>query len=136
MAAGSHSNNSERRFFMRRGRMSVLLADVVEECRTSKKTGALFVVVNSSEYLARFYFKDGDAYRLSYGPLKGRECLELIDCFDYGKAVFFNGLRIPRAPASELPSTQEIVNILRACGKTVQQSAVRGPDAVVERAAA
>lgn len=97
-----------------------LFADVLQEYHTGKKTGALFVTVaEASENLIRFYFKDGNIYSISYGPAKDKECIEILDCYDLGKIVYFDGLKTPSA-SSGLPSTGEIINIVRKSGKQVQ----------------
>ncbi len=97
-----------------------LFADVLQDCHSGKKTGALFVsVAEASENLIRFYFKEGDIYSLSYGPIKDRECLDIIDCYGLGKVVYFDGLKTPSISAG-LPNTEEIINAARKGGKQVQ----------------
>ncbi len=96
-----------------------LFADVLEDCHAGKKTGALFVsVTEASENLIRFYFKEGNIYSVSYGPVKDRECLDILDCYDLGKVVYFDGLKTP-AGSPGLPSTEEIIKNARKSGKTV-----------------
>ena len=96
------------------------LTDVLQEYYTGKKTGALFVsVAEASENLVRFYFKDGNIYSLSYGPVKDRECLDILDCYNFGKAVYFDGMKAPSASAG-LPSTPEIISMVKNSGKQVQ----------------
>lgn len=97
-----------------------LFADVLQEYHAGKKTGALFVTVaEASENLIRFYFKDGNIYSISYGPAKDKECLEILDCYDLGKIVYFDGLKTTSV-SSDLPSTGEIINMARKSGKQVQ----------------
>jgi hypothetical protein len=97
-----------------------LFADVLQECHTEKKTGALFVTVaEASENLIRFYFKDGNIYSISYGQAKDKECIEILDCYDLGKTVYFDGLKAPSATPG-LPSTEEIITTVRKSGKQVQ----------------
>ncbi len=98
-----------------------LFADVLDQYHKEKKTGALYVsITGSSENLIRFYFKDGDIYCLTYGPAKDRECLDILDCYDLGKAVFFAGMKSPTAPTGNLPNTDQIIAQARKCGKQVQ----------------
>jgi hypothetical protein len=100
-----------------------LFADVLQEYCAGKKTGALFVsVAEASENLVRFYFKDGSIYSVSYGPIKGKECLDILDCYSPGKAVFFDGMKAPLA-SSDLPSTDVIIKTIRKSGKQVQVDA-------------
>jgi hypothetical protein len=97
-----------------------LFSDVLQECHTAKKTGALFVTVaEASENLIRFYFKDGNIYSISYGQAKDKECIEILDCYDLGKVVYFEGLKAPSASPG-LPSTGEIIATVRKSGKQVQ----------------
>ena len=102
--------------------MAVLkqLADVLQGYYTGKKTGALFVsIAEASENLVRFYFKDGNIYSLSYGPVKDRECLDILCCYTFGKAVYFDGMKSPSASA-DLPNTPDIITLVKKCGHQVQ----------------
>ncbi len=97
-----------------------LFADVLQECHAAKKTGALFVSVSvESENLIRIYFKDGEIVHVSYGPVKDKECTDILDCYDLKKAVFFNDSKAPVA-ASGLPKTADIIAMFRKSGKKVQ----------------
>lgn len=96
-----------------------LFADLLQEYAQTKKTGALYVSVTAaSENLIRFYFKDGNIYHISYGPLKDKECLDVLDCYDFSRAVFFTGLKASAA-SSDLPKTAEIIALVRKSGKKV-----------------
>lgn len=97
-----------------------LFADVLQEYSDAKKTGALFVsVAETSENLIRFYFNDGSIYTVSYGPFKDKDCLDVLDCYSLGKAVYFDGMKALVA-SKELPKTQDIIANLRRSGKQVQ----------------
>jgi len=97
-----------------------LFADVLQEYYAGRKTGALFVsIAEASENLVRFYFKEGTIYSLSYGPVKDKECLDIIDCYNFGKAVYFEGLKAPTISSDLLP-TEQIIEIVRKSGKQVQ----------------
>ncbi|MEK6697517.1 MAG: hypothetical protein AABZ10_00600 [Nitrospirota bacterium] len=101
--------------------MEKVLADVLQECHEKKKTGALYIsVIAASENLVRFYFKDGEIYHLTYGPVKDRECLDILDCYDFGRIIFFTGLKAPDAAALDLPPTPAIIASLRTKAKKVQ----------------
>lgn len=92
-------------------------ADVLERIHREKKTGLLNITVRqSSQYLVRVYFREGNISRLSYGPLSGKECLDLLDCYDFGKAVFFEGMKAP----NDLPATENIISQVRNGGKTIE----------------
>lgn len=96
-----------------------LLADVLQGYCEAKKTGAIYIsVMETSENLVRFYFKDGELCHLSYGPVKDRECLDILACYDFGKAVFFEGLK-PPALSSDLPKTAEIIAVIKQQNKKV-----------------
>lgn len=97
-----------------------LFADALQECHAGKKTGALYVsVAEASESLIRFYFQDGKIYSISYGTAKDRECLDILDCYTPGKAVYFDGMKIAAA-SNNLPGTPEIISLVRNAGKQVQ----------------
>jgi hypothetical protein len=97
-----------------------LFADVLQECHAGKKTGALFVsVAEASENLIRVYFQDGRIYSISYGTARDRECLDILDCYNLGKAVYFDGMKIAAA-ANKLPETPELIALMRNTGKQVQ----------------
>lgn len=96
-----------------------LLGDVIDEYHVKKKTGSLYVVVKqSTEYLVRFYFKHGEVYYVSYGPLKGAECLDLLECYDFNKGIFLDGINAPSV-IRDLPDTVKIISLMRRSGKTV-----------------
>lgn len=97
-----------------------LFADVVEEYHQNKKTGAMFVsIAGKSENLVRFFFKDGDICNLSFGPVRDRECIDILDCYDFEKVVLFDGMKAPSV-CENLPTTREIIDKMRACGKKVE----------------
>jgi len=94
--------------------------DVLQGYYAGKKTGALYVAVaGGSENLVRVYFKEGEIYCLSYGPVKDKECLDILDCYDFGKAVFFEGMKAP-AVSPDLPKTQDIISMIKKSGKQIQ----------------
>jgi len=101
--------------------METLFADVLQELHESRKTGALFVsVVQSKEYLVRFWFEGGEIRRLSYGPLRGKACMELLDCYDFGKAIFYEGMKTTLNTDRQMPRTPGIIVDIRNTGKTIE----------------
>lgn len=102
--------------------ISQLLADLLQGYSTGKKTGALYVAVaEASENLIRFYFNEGRIYSMSYGPIKGRECLDILDYYNLAKVVYFDGLKTSSV-STDLPGTEDIINMVRKNGKQVQIS--------------
>jgi hypothetical protein len=102
--------------------MAVLkaFADVLQECHEKRRNGALYVsVAAASDHLIRFFLKDGEVCFLSYGTVKDRECLDILGCYDFGKAVFFDGIKAPGVTPG-LPRTKEIIEALRKSGKKVE----------------
>jgi hypothetical protein len=100
--------------------MNTLFADVLQELHEDRKTGALFVtVVQSTQYLVRFWFENGEIRRLSYGPLRGGECMELLDCYDFGNAIFYDGMKTPFGADRQIPRTPGFISDLRKTGKTI-----------------
>ena len=101
--------------------MAVLreFADVLQDFHEKKKNGALFVsVAVTSENLIRFYFRDGEIYHLCYGTTSDRECLDILDCYDLDKAVYFDGMKSAIA-SSGLPRTRDLITQIRRKGKNV-----------------
>jgi hypothetical protein len=99
---------------------SRLLADLLDEYSFGKKTGAIYIeVAEASENLIRFYFNEGCICSVSFGPIKGKECLDILDCYNLGKAVYFAGLKTPSLP-TDLPLTEDIVTLFRKSGKQVK----------------
>jgi hypothetical protein len=97
-----------------------LFADVLQEFYDGKRTGALFVsAAEASENLIRFYFKEGNISNLSYGTAKDKDCLDILDCYELGKAIYFDGMKAPGAPG-DLPPTEEIIANARKSGKMVE----------------
>ena len=103
--------------------MEVLLSEVVKQCQSGKKTGALFVVARNSEHLVRFYFLGGEVYSLTHGLLQGNDCLAMLDGVDYSTAVFFDRIRSPLVSFRNMPGTSDIIAALRSSGRTVVVSA-------------
>ena len=99
---------------------SRLFADVLQEYHARKKTGALFIsVMEASENLIRVYFQEGRITSLSYGTARDGECLDILDCYNLGKAVYFDGMKTPVVSA-KLPATPEIISLMRNSGKQIQ----------------
>ncbi len=101
--------------------MAVLkaFADVLKEFSEAKKTGALYVSVSAaSENLVRFYLKDGEIYNMSYGTIRDKECLDILDCYEFTKAVYFDGMKAPAA-SKDLPKTAAIIEMFNKSGKKV-----------------
>lgn len=101
--------------------MATLFADVLQKLHEKRKTGALFVtVVQSRDYPVRFWFENGEICLLTYGPLRGRECMELIECCDFGKAIFYEGVRTPFNADPLLPLTSGFISDLRKRWLTIE----------------
>jgi len=96
------------------------LADVLRECHTGKRTGAILVsVTEASDNLIRFYFHEGRISGISYGAAKDQDCLDILDCYTPGKATYLDGMKAPSS-ASSLPETSEIIEKIEQSGKEVQ----------------
>ncbi len=102
--------------------MGTLFADALSRFSEAGETGALFVtVVQSRDSLVRIWFEAGSIRRVSYGPLHGRECLELLDRYDLEYAIFFPGMRTMRPPDDGIPDTDSLISALRSTGRMVQE---------------
>ena len=91
-----------------------LFADVLQEYSSGKKTGALFVSgVETSENLIRFFFKDGGIYHLSYGPITGKDLLDILDCYNLEKVVLRSACPFVCSPPPlyQMPQPAGIVQI-------------------------
>ncbi len=96
-----------------------MLGEVLEEYRGQKKNGALFVAVKEkSENLVRFFLSDGQIRHLSYGPCSGRDCLDIMDCYEFTTAYFVKDMKAP-AISPDLPSTEQIIEKFRQSGREV-----------------
>jgi hypothetical protein len=99
---------------------AMLFADALEECRRNRKTGLLNVsVVKSTKFLVRVYFNEGTICRLSYGPLHGKECLEFLEYYDFGEAVYLDGMKAPQDACAALP-TADIIAAIKGTGKMIR----------------
>jgi hypothetical protein len=111
--------------------MALLFADVLQEFYSKGKTGALFTVVEqNADHMVRFYFEHGLIRHVSFGPLKGKECLERLVRHEFGMAVFCTGMQPPRVCHSDLPITSNIIADIKSMRKTVRgiRFAERGND--------
>jgi hypothetical protein len=98
-----------------------LFADVLQELRDAKKTGALYVsMVETSEDLVRIYFRNGDIYHLRYGSAVGKDCLDILEYYNFWSATFFDGILAPGGAVSDLPETARLIALLRDLKKTVK----------------
>ncbi len=96
------------------------LADVLEEHHNAKKTGAFYIsVAQTSENLIRIYIDQGESRHISYGSAKGRECLDILDCYDLDKVIYFEGLKAPSV-SMDLPKTPEIIAAIRRRGVKIK----------------
>ena len=101
--------------------MALIFGNVLQDFYKRKKTGSLFAVVNrNTEHTVRFYFVKGEIHHLSFGTLRGNECLERLNSYDFGMAVFCNGLRPPRSFLSDLPETEKVIEAVKSMKKTIR----------------
>lgn len=96
-----------------------VLGDVLHEYHGEKKSGALFLAVKEkSENLVRIFFHEGLIRHMSYGPCSGKDCLEIVDCYEFTTAYFVKDMKSP-AVSNDLPSTPEIIERFRRSGRSV-----------------
>ena len=95
-------------------------ADLLQRCSQDRKTGLVnATVLQSSRFPVRIYFLDGNIIRLSYGPLYNQECLDLLQYYDLGRAMYVDGVKAP-VNMSNVPSTQNIISSIRDMNKTIR----------------
>ena len=98
---------------------SRMLGNVLHECHGEKRNGALFVAVKQkSDNLVRIFFQNGEIQHLSYGQCSGKDCLEIIDCYEFTTAYFVKDMKAP-AVSNDLPPTAQIIDQFRRSGQTV-----------------
>jgi hypothetical protein len=98
-----------------------MFADVLQELHDANKTGALYVsMVETSEDLLRIYFRNGDIYHLRYGSALGKDCLDILEYYNFWSATFFEGIQAPAGAVSDIPKTDKIIASLRDLKKTVK----------------
>lgn len=97
-------------------------ADVLQDLRHARKTGALYIsMVETSEDLLRIYFRNGDIYFVRYGTASGKDCLDILEYYNLWSATYFEGIEAPKGSVSaDLPKTQEIISQIRALNKNVK----------------
>jgi hypothetical protein len=96
-----------------------MLADVLQDYHGEKRTGVLFVAVKEkSENLIRIFFHDGQIQHVSYGQCSGKDCLEIMDCYEFTTAYFVPDMKAP-AVSPDLPPTPQIIEQSRRAGRTV-----------------
>jgi hypothetical protein len=98
-----------------------LFAEVIQDILTAKKNGALYVnIVETSEDILRIYFRDGQIYHCRYGTAIGNDCLDILDYYNLYSATFFEGIKAPDKPPTDLPPTKEILTKIRQLNKKVK----------------
>ncbi len=98
-----------------------VFADLIQDLLNAKKNGALYIsVVETSEDIVRMYFKDGQIYHLRYGTAIGRDCLDILEYYNLYSATFFEEIKAPDKPATDLPSTAEMLSRIRRMNKMVK----------------
>ena len=87
-----------------------LLADVIRDIHRERRSGALYIsIVETSEDLFRVYFEQGNIYYLRYGSASGRDCLDILEYYNFYSATYFEGIKAPGTPSGDLPPTEEII---------------------------
>lgn len=98
-----------------------LFADLLQELRSGRKNGALYVsIVEKSEDMARFYFRGGELYHARYGTAIGNDCLDIMEFYTMNSASFYEGITAPDTPAKDMPSTDAIIVRFRKSGQSVK----------------
>jgi len=71
--------------------------------------------------MVRFSLEDGLIHHLSIGSLKGKECFERLDCYEFGMAVFCTFMKTPRVFRGDLPITSNIIATIKTMRKTIRE---------------
>lgn len=96
-----------------------MLADVLKEYHGEKRNGVLFVAVKEkSENLVRIFFQDGQIRYLSYGQCNGKDCLEIMDCYEFTTGYFVKDIKAPTV-SGDLPPTHQIIEQLEKTGRSI-----------------
>ncbi len=98
-----------------------LLVDVIKEIQNAHKNGALYIsMVEMSEDLFRVYFEKGNIYHMRYGSASGKDCLDILEYYNFYSATFFDGIKAPGTPATDLTPMAEIVDKFARMNKKVK----------------
>src|SRR5512144_1753285 len=99
-----------------------LFAELLQELRDAKKTGALYIsMVETSEDLLRIYVRDGDIYHIRYGSAFGKDVLDILEYYNLWGATFFEGIKAPGGASSpDIPKTDSIITHIRSQNKKVK----------------
>jgi hypothetical protein len=96
-----------------------ILGDLLQEYYDEKKSGVLFIgVKEKSENLIRIFLHEGVIRHLSYGTCTGKDCLEILDCYEYTTAYFVKDMKAP-AISEDLPPMPQIIEQFRRSGRSV-----------------
>ncbi len=98
-------------------------ADILQELHDTRKTGALYVsIVETSEDLVRIYFQNGDIYYIRYGSAVGNDCLGILEYYNLWGATYFDGIDAPKGARPDIPSTGQIISMIRSFNKKVRMT--------------
>ncbi len=99
--------------------MKTTIADIVTHLHQGRKTGLLTLRVVQSSNLFKMFFREGNIYHISYGNIKGAECLTNIDALDFSDYSFITDIKLDISGGG-LPATPEIIKLLQMVEKMVE----------------
>lgn len=96
-----------------------MLGDLLHDYHEGKGNGVLFIEVKEkSENLIRIFLQEGQIRHMSYGTCSGKDCLDILDCYEFTTAYFVKDMKPPLV-TPDLPTTPQIIEQLRRSGRSV-----------------
>lgn len=96
------------------------VADILSNLVEQKKTGVLNFSINSEKNLCKIYFRAGDVYHISFGFIKGLECINQIKSKEILSYNFIPDITVDLT-SNDLSSTSQIIELFKKMDKFVKE---------------
>ncbi|HTZ16845.1 MAG TPA: hypothetical protein VMB78_00235 [Dissulfurispiraceae bacterium] len=110
--------------------MKTTVANIVTNIHQGRKTGLLTLRVIQSNNLFKIFFRDGQIYHISFGNIKGADCLSNIDSMDFSDYSFIADIKLD-IPVGSLPATVDIIKHLEIVEKMLESKGTEGGGAAL-----
>jgi hypothetical protein len=95
--------------------MKAPLSEFIEDINRSKKSGLLSVTVKGANTLLKIFFRQGEAYHLTFGNCRGPSCLEQVAGVELAEYFFMPDVAL-NFQDSDLPPVSAIIDLFRRQG--------------------